>query len=122
MVTELGTHCEPSGGRLFIEDHGRSFFMIFPSFIDITKSEITSDHDKYKANRSLGQIHHHLSTREFMLNLTWHVLSQFVKGITEYSLTNFRSGRLNLSKLVSFYFSYIPACVVVAMRTDYYDP
>ena len=24
-----------------------------------------------------------------------HVLSQFVKGITEYSLTNFRSGTLN---------------------------
>ena len=44
-----------------------------------------------------------------------HVLSQFVKGITEYSLTNFRSGTLNLSKLAC-YFSYIPACVVVAMQ------
>ena len=51
------------------------------------------------------------------------VLSQFVKGITEYSLTNFRSGALNLSKLAC-YFSYIPACVVVAMQRHqiiYYD-
>ena len=44
-----------------------------------------------------------------------HVLSQFVKGITEYSLTNFRSGTLILSKLAC-YFPYIPACVVVAMQ------
>ena len=32
-----------------------------------------------------------------------HVLSQFVKGITEYSLTNFRSGTLNLSKLACYF-------------------
>ena len=52
-----------------------------------------------------------------------HVLSQFVKGVTEYSLTNFRSGTFNLSKLAC-YFSFIPACVVVAMQRHqiiYYD-
>ena len=49
-----------------------------------------------------------------------HVLSPFVKGITEYLLTNFRSRTLNLA----CYFSYIPACVVVAMQRHqilYYD-
>ena len=49
-----------------------------------------------------------------------HVLSQFVKGITEYSMTNFRSGTPKLA----CYFSYIPACVVVAMQRHqiiYYD-
>ena len=30
-------------------------------------------------------------------------LSQFIKGITEYSLTNFRSGTLNLSKLACYF-------------------
>ena len=53
-----------------------------------------------------------------------HILSQFfVKGITEYSLTNFRSGTLNLSKLACYFF-IIPACVVVAMQHHqiiYYD-
>ena len=52
-----------------------------------------------------------------------HVLSQFVNRITEYSLTNFRSGTLNLSKLAC-YVAYIPAWVVVAMqrhRIIYYD-
>ena len=38
-----------------------------------------------------------------------------IKGITEYSLTNFRSGTLNLSKLAC-YLSHIPAHVVVAMQ------
>ena len=52
-----------------------------------------------------------------------HVLSPFVKDITEYSLTNFRSGTLSLSKLACC-FAYIPACVVVAMQRHqiiYYD-
>ena len=52
-----------------------------------------------------------------------HVLSPYVKVIIEYSLTNLRSGTLNLSKLAC-YVSYIPACVVVAMQRHqiiYYD-
>ena len=44
-----------------------------------------------------------------------HVLSRLIKGITEYSVTNFQSRTLNLSKLAC-YCSYIPARLIVAMQ------
>ena len=63
----------------------------------------------------MGSMDGYVFTTNILGQLCKHVLCQLIIGITEYSLTNFRSGTLNLSKLAC-YFSYIPARLVVAMQ------